>query len=50
MHVQHFHVEIVLMSHLMPMDMEKAYTEKLVKMLITRVAVAVTKPEGGKRG
>ena len=30
--------------------MDKAYPEQLVKILSTRVAVAVTKPEGGKRG
>ena len=31
-------------------EIEKAYPEQLVKMLSTRVGVAVTKPEGEKRG
>ena len=38
------------MAHLLPTDMDKAYPEQLVKMLSRVVAVAVTKPEGGKRG
>ena len=37
-------------SHLLLTDMDKAYPEKLVKMLSTGVAVAVTNPKGGKRG
>ena len=38
------------MAHLLPMEMDKAYPEQLVKMLIMGVAVAVTNPEGGKKG
>ena len=38
------------MAHLLPTEMDKAYTEQLVKMLSTGVAAEVTKPEGGKRG
>ena len=38
------------MAHLLPMEMDKAYPEQLVKILSMEVAVAVTKPEGGKRG
>ena len=37
------------MVHLLPTEMDKAYTEQLVNMLSTAVAVVVTKPEGGKR-
>ena len=37
------------MAHLLPTEMEKSYTEQLVKMLSMGVAKAVTKPEGGKR-
>ena len=38
------------MAHLLPTDMDKAYPEQLVKMLIMGVAAAVTKPGGGKGG
>ena len=38
------------MVHLLPMEMEKAYLEQLVKITRTGVAVAVTKTEGGKGG
>ena len=38
------------MAHFLPTNMDKAYTEQLVKTLITGVAAEVTKPEGGKRG
>ena len=38
------------MAHLLPTEMENAYSEHLVKMPSTRVAAAVTKPKGGKRG
>ena len=41
---------ICKMAHLLPTDMEKAYSEQLVNMPSTGVAAAVTKPEGGKRG
>ena len=37
------------MAHLLSTDTDKAYPEQLVKILSTGVAVAVTKPEGGKR-
>ena len=37
-------------AHLLPTEMDKAYPEKLVKILSTGVAVAVTKPEGEKGG
>ena len=38
------------MAHLLLTEMDKAYPDKLIKMLSTGVAVAVTKPEGGKGG
>ena len=38
------------MAHLLLTEMNKAYPEKLVNMMSTVVAVAVTKPEGEKRG
>ena len=38
------------MAHLLPTDIDKAYPEQLVKVLSTGVAVAATKPKGGKRG
>ena len=38
------------MEHLMPTDMDKAYPEQLVKILITGVLASVTKPEGEKGG
>ena len=37
-------------GNLLPTNMDKAYPEQLVKLLSTGVAVAVIKPEGGKRG
>ena len=42
--------KICKVAHLLPTDMEKAYSEQLVNMPSTGVAAAVTKPEGGKRG
>ena len=38
------------MAHLMTTEMDKGYSEQLVKMLSTGVGAVVTKPEGGKRG
>ena len=40
---------ICKMAHLLPMEMDKAYTEELVKILSTGVAASVTKPNRGKR-
>ena len=38
------------MAHLLSTEMYRAYPEQLVKILNMGVAVAVTKPEGVKRG
>ena len=38
------------MAHLLLTDMNKAHLEQLLMMMITGVAAAVTKTEGGKRG
>ena len=41
--------KICKMAHLLLTDMDKAYPEQMVKMLITGVAAAVKKTEGVKR-
>ena len=48
--LKQFRNKLYKMVHFLPTDMEKSYPEKLVKMLSTEVAAAVTKPKGGKKG
>ena len=48
--LKQFRDKLCKMANLLPTEMEKEYLEKLVKMLSTGVAEAVTKPEGEKRG
>ena len=43
--LKQFRNKLCKMAHLLPMEIDKAYSEQLVKMLITGVAAVVTKPK-----
>ena len=46
--LKQFRNKLCKMAHLLPMDTEKAYTEKLVNILSTGVASTVKNPKDGK--